>query len=165
MKTGTIFGIILALLVGYVIGNYWPLFNLNKPEVQQPTTTKTKETAAPAETATTKLPTKAQYPDTSSDTIVLSSVKQNSLIQSPLLLSGAAVAFENQFTARLEDANGKEILETPVYADSPDAGEFGKFNQFLVFENPATSTGTLELFEQDAASGKETGKVTVKVKF
>lgn len=159
MKLINVLFFILALLAGYLIGNYWPLFAPTKTETTV-TTPSTKKT-----TTTKKLPTKDKYPKTSSDRIVLTSVTPDLLVKSPLLLSGAAQVFENQFSARLKDANGKVIAETPVYADSPDAGEFGAFNEFLAFEQPATSTGTLELFEADAASGKEVGIVSVSVKF
>lgn len=77
-----------------------------------------------------------------------------SSLPNPFSVTGTAVAFEQQFAWRLEDANGQTVESGSATTHAPDAGIPGPFEirQFLLHV-PTTATGTLVLFEPSAKDG------------
>lgn len=104
-------------------------------------------------------------PATASRDNEITSPDDGDVVSSPLTITGRAVAFENTVTVRLLDENGKVLAEESIQTDAKDVGQSGNFSATLSFETPATDTGTVEVFEQSAATGEPIGKVSVKVRF
>ena len=100
-----------------------------------------------------------------SGNIKVSQPQPESLISSPLLIKGQAKVFENTFQMVLKDADGKEVVKKTVTATAPDAGQFGDFDELLLFDNPKTDKGTLEVFDLSAKDGAVQDLVTIPVKF
>lgn len=104
------------------------------------------------------------------DKIRLNTPLANSIIKSPLTISGEARGnwyFEASFPVRLYDANGKELLAIPVMAKGDwMTTDFVPFEAVLTFSLPATDTGTLVL-EKDNPSGlpEHADSITVPVRF
>jgi hypothetical protein len=72
-------------------------------------------------------------------------------VSSPLVVSGTANTFEAQLMIRVRDANGASLVDQSVTATS-GSGTRGTFNETLTFTT-ASTTITLEVYEQSAASG------------
>ncbi len=83
-------------------------------------------------------------------------VKENSIVRSPLEVTGEARGFwffEASFPVKLLDANGKEIVVKPAQAKNGWMTEsFVPFGVELEFSTPATETGFLVL-QKDNPSG------------
>jgi glucose/arabinose dehydrogenase len=109
------------------------------------------------------------YTDTS-DLIHVVTPEHNALVSSPLVVSGEARGnwyFEANFPIRLLDANGKELVVSPVQAQGEwMTTEFVPFTVTLTFPNPETDTGTLVL-EKDNPSGlpEYAAEVRIPVRF
>jgi hypothetical protein len=73
------------------------------------------------------------------------------LVSSPLVVSGTANTFEAQLMIRVRDASGASLMDQSVTATS-GSGTRGTFNETLSFTT-ASTTITLEVYEQSAASG------------
>ncbi|MDD5109827.1 MAG: Gmad2 immunoglobulin-like domain-containing protein [Patescibacteria group bacterium] len=88
--------------------------------------------------------------------IYVDSPKPNAIVQSPLMVTGAARGnwyFEASFPVKLLDANGNVLVQTPAQAQSDwMTTEFVPFSVKLTFEAPTTTTGTLVL-QKDNPSG------------
>lgn len=97
--------------------------------------------------------------------IVVMQPQAGAEISSPLVVTGKARVFENQFSYRLKDSAGTVIVEGPAYASSPDAGQFGPFRIETKFSLPKTPEGTLEVFDASAKDGTEIDKVVIPVTF
>jgi hypothetical protein len=101
-------------------------------------------------------PTPPPAPDPHADLIRVTSPAPNSLVTSPLTITGEARGnwyFEASFPVKLLDANGTEIAAH--YAEAQGewmTTEFVPFSSTLTFTPPSTPTGTLRL-EKDNASG------------
>ncbi len=103
-----------------------------------------------------------------------SSVEANIKVSSPILeeevglpivLSGEARVFENQFNYELRDGAGNILGSGSLYANSPDVGQFGSFSKEIYFEEPKTEAGVLEVFDYSAKDGSKADVVSVPVKF
>lgn len=103
--------------------------------------------------------------ESQSGNIKVSQPQSDSLISSPLLVKGQARVFENTFQMVLKDADGKEVVKKTVTAAAPDAGQFGDFGELLIFDNPKTDKGTLEVFDLSAKDGSVIDLVKIPVKF
>lgn len=102
--------------------------------------------AVPGETPGTK---------PSSGEVVVESPRIGDLLSSPLTVTGKARRwyFEGSFPVELKDANGKVLAVVPATAQGDWMTEdFVPFSATLVFEAPATPTGTLVL-KKDNPSG------------
>lgn len=105
-----------------------------------------------------------------SDLIITDSPKPDSAISTPLVISGKARGswfFEASFPARLEDANGKVILQAPVMAQGDwMTDDFVPFSATLSFTKPMTATGRL-ILEKDNPSGepKNAHQLIIPVRF
>lgn len=88
--------------------------------------------------------------------IYADSPKPNAVVQSPLMVTGAARGnwyFEASFPVKLLDANGNVLVQTPAQAQGEwMTTEFVPFSVKLAFETPTTTTGTLVL-QKDNPSG------------
>lgn len=91
------------------------------------------------------------------DLIEVALPKPDALVKSPLELRGMARGnwyFEASFPVRLFDATNKELSVMPMQAEGEwMTAEFVPFSGVLIFEEPATATGTL-VFEKDNPSGE-----------
>lgn len=99
------------------------------------------------------------------DNIILTEPVANQAIGLPLVIKGQARVFENTFSYRIKNSDGKVIMESYAMADSPDIGQFGPFEVSLNYPDPGTKEGAVEVFEYSAKDGLETGKVEIPVVF
>ncbi|MFA6106221.1 MAG: Gmad2 immunoglobulin-like domain-containing protein [Patescibacteria group bacterium] len=97
--------------------------------------------------------------------IRVSEPKQGDEIGMPVIIKGQARVFENTFTYRVKDADGKILIEKNAMTSAPDAGIFGNFEISSNYIVPETETGIVEVFEYSAKDGSETNMVRVPVKF
>ncbi len=100
-----------------------------------------------------------------SGNIKVSQPQVDSLVSSPLLVKGEARVFENTFQMVLKDADGKEVVKKTATAAASDVGQFGAFGELLLFDQPKTDTGTLEVFDYSAKDGAVQDLVQIPVKF
>lgn len=100
-----------------------------------------------------------------SGNIKVSQPQADSLISSPLLVKGQARTFESTFQMMLKDSDGKEIVKKTVTYAASDVGEFGDYGELLLFDNPKTDKGTLEVFTYSAKDGAVQDLVSIPVKF
>lgn len=100
-----------------------------------------------------------------SGNIVVYEPDANEPVGLPMVITGKARVFENQFAYRLTDGNGTELVEGIATADAPDIGQFGEFTITANYAEPTTATGTLEVFQYSAMDGSEVDKVTIPVTF
>ena len=91
-----------------------------------------------------------------SDDVHVFSLQAGDAIVSPLVIQGEARgtwSFEASFPIHLLDGDGNEIISVPAQLEGDwMTTEFVPFTATLVFEKPATSTGTL-VFQKDNPSG------------
>ena len=120
-------------------------------------------TAAPVEAPVAPVADKPV--ESQSGNIKVSQPQPDSLVSSPLLVKGQARAFESTFQMVLKDAAGKEIVKKTATYAAPDAGQFGDFGELLLFDNPKTDKGTLEVFTYSAKDGTVQDLVKIPVKF
>jgi len=97
--------------------------------------------------------------------IKVESPKQGEKISSPILVKGEARVFENVFSIRLKDKDGKTIIEKSASADAKDTGEFGAFAELLLFEEKLSGSGVLEVFSRSPKDGAEQDMVSIPVEF
>ncbi|MCR4312118.1 MAG: GerMN domain-containing protein [Candidatus Uhrbacteria bacterium] len=90
---------------------------------------------------------------------------ENDVVGVPLVVTGKARVFENQFAYRLTDDDGNVLVEGSAMANAPDTGTFGEFTISTSYDEPATSMGVLEVFQYSAMDGSEVDKVTIPVLF
>lgn len=85
----------------------------------------------------------------------------------PLIISGIARVFENQLQYRVTDGTGAVVAEGIATATAPDVGQFGPFlvtiNEWD--EEPAATTGMVEVFSSSPLNGSEINKVTIPITF
>lgn len=108
---------------------------------------------------------RAEKPDKPCGNIYLTSPKNGEKVDNPFSVTGEARVFENQFNYRLKDKDGTTLAEGPAYANSPNIGKYGPFEIKIIYTNPKSSQGTLELFDYSAKDGSEIDKISVSVKF
>jgi nucleoid-associated protein YgaU len=86
------------------------------------------------------------------------------LVDDPVGVCGVGTGFEASFAARVRDGNGAELALTHITAGG--TGIWGNFHIDIVLSAvPATSRGTLEVFEFSAKDGSEINKVVVPIIF
>jgi len=133
---------------------------------QTPTPTQTfTSTNTPTETQTftpsvTPTPTVA----TSNVNIKVTSPAPYGEVSSPIQIRGEARVFENIVNFSLKDASGAEITTGSAYANSPDVGLFGSFEEDLYFSTSAKE-GTLEVFWYSPKDGSEIDKIIIPLRF
>lgn len=97
--------------------------------------------------------------------IIVTAPANGAFVRSPLIVSGSARVFENQFRIRLRDQDGTILIEMGVYAHSPDVGQYGSFQESIIYLSPHGSQGTVEVFDYSAKDGSEIDMVQVPVIF
>jgi len=106
-------------------------------------------------------------PTTAQPVITITSPTVNASVDSPILVTGSARVFENQFTVQLRDSAGKVIYHAMVMTDAKDIGLLSNYKVYLPI--PANATPNLKV-EAFALSPKGDGtysayasaKVTLK---
>jgi hypothetical protein len=99
--------------------------------------------------------------------IVIIKPLSNQTVSLPFTIEGQARVFENQFSYRIKDDQGKLLKEGTGYANAPDVGQFGDF-KITVETLPnltASGSGIIEVLEYSAKDGSEINKVSVPVNF
>lgn len=174
-----LFAIVFFLTTGLIF--LWKIRFENKPSEApapvaaepskpvEPTPQPAPESAQPVEpTSTAPIVLRLRPPGQICDDgnfICVSESYLNAALTSPFVVTGTAVAFEQQFAWKLEDANGNKIGEGSVMTHAPDAGVPGPFEmrEFL-FHTPKTATGKLALLEYSAKDGSPIHVLTIPVK-
>ncbi len=99
--------------------------------------------------------------------VQVSSPKTGDEVNFPFAVSGQARVFENMLNVRLVEQGTRKLLyQTPVYANAPDIGQFGLFEQemdYLVVE-PASENVVLEAFWNSPKDGSEIDVVSIPLK-
>ncbi len=83
------------------------------------------------------------------------------------IVYGSGIAFENQGTVGLVDGNGKQLLTQSVHFHAKDISFTGPFITAMDLTNVKleTETGVVELYEEDAVTGKKKVIDNVNVRF
>lgn len=97
--------------------------------------------------------------------IIVSQPANQAEIGLPVIIKGEARVFENTFSYRIKDAQGKILMENHAMANAPDTGLYGPFEISANYPQPETANGTIEVFEYSAKDGSEINKVTIPVVF
>ena len=85
--------------------------------------------------------------------IVITSLKCDQEVRSPLLVEGSASVFEGALVIVVKDSQGNELARVPAQA-SQGAPERGTFSQEVTFPPPARpQPGTIEAFSTSAQDG------------
>jgi len=122
--------------------------------------------SAPAPTTEPVIPR-----DTSHDDLIrVDAPQQDDEVASPLVVTGQARGqwyFEASFPVTLLDANGQVVVAHYAQADGEwMTEEFSPFTATLMFERPATKTGTLVLMKSNASGLPENDdEVRIPVRF
>lgn len=88
------------------------------------------------------------------------------VLASPFTFYGTGTAFESQMSWRLRDAKRALLAEGSFMVHSPDMGIPGPFRETVTFEKtPATTSGTLFIFEASAKDGTPIHVVSIPVRF
>lgn len=118
--------------------------------------TPTNLTIAPSPTATAVQNT--------TQNIVVTGPVQGNMVSSPFIVSGNARVFENVVSIELSDSAGNVLYSGTAYANSPDVGQFGKFEQQVQFVTDASS-GKLTVYQASARDGSRIDVVEVPLNF
>ncbi|MDO8602176.1 MAG: Gmad2 immunoglobulin-like domain-containing protein [bacterium] len=86
-------------------------------------------------------------------------------VADPVIIVGEARVFENTFNYRVKDATGAVLGQGFNNALAPDIGQFGPFSVALSITKPATSYGTVEVFNFSAKDGSEQDVVSIPIIF
>ncbi len=88
-------------------------------------------------------------------------------VEGIFIIYGSGIAFENQGMLELVDSNDQVLLSTPIYFHAPDVGMTGPFITAFDLTNvkPKTDTGTIRLYEEDAATGAKKVIDDVRIRF
>lgn len=154
--------IVLALMVGAVIGFFGFWFSLGpkgEDQAKASSTPITQATEAPS-------PVASQTPEAAKSTnITVESPRRGDAIKSPVIISGSARVFESAVSIRIKNGTGDVISQQ----DTGAQGEIGQFNPFSVavqFPKQTLGTqGTIEVYTHNAQSGSEEDLVQVPVTF
>ena len=85
------------------------------------------------------------------------------IVDDPVGICGIGSGFEGQFAARVRDGNGAELVQINV--NGPGAVLFNFHAELSLPGVPATTMGTLEVFEFSAKDGSEVNKQVVPIVF
>jgi len=145
---------VIGLVLGFLLGQ-----GVTKPQtpVESPKTTKEVSQAPSDDSIEINIPPAGTKSE-------ITTPKENELVTSPFAVAGNAAAFENQILVSVYDADGKELSQFPAYTH----GEFekpGPFVELVGFPKAETSTGTIEIWDEDAATGKKTVLDSVNIRF
>lgn len=102
---------------------------------------------------------------TESQNIKVTSPRPNEIISGQVVIAGEARTFESNVLYRVRDSSGRQLAFGNTTATAPDTGQFGPFQVTVTFSAPASSSGTVEVFEGSAKDGSEINKVIIPVRF
>ena len=108
-------------------------------------------------------PVISKFPIPESANILVDFPKENSEVGMPLIISGSARVYENQFNYLLKDSQGKVIAQGTAYAKAENPGFYGYFEISVNYQTPIDTAGTVELFDYSAKDGSEIDKVVIPV--
>ncbi len=98
--------------------------------------------------------------------ICVSTPKVEARLTNPTQLTGTAIAFENTVQWRVEDASKNLLARGFVTTDASDVGRAGDFTVNAFWERlPASTTGTVTLYEDSAKDGQPVHVLTIPVRF
>lgn len=106
-----------------------------------------------------------QPENVSSQNILVSSPRPQELVSSPLTIQGRARVFEQQFNYKIESNTGEILAAGTITAAAQDPSEFGNFETQVLYNQPSTKEGTVELFDYSAKDGSEIDKISIPVEF
>ncbi|HZZ99091.1 MAG TPA: Gmad2 immunoglobulin-like domain-containing protein, partial [Candidatus Paceibacterota bacterium] len=87
----------------------------------------------------------ASASETPNGNITISLPKAGETVESPILVTGTARVFENQFTVQVKDSSGKVVASAHVMSDAKDAGQFGNYSiRIPIPAGTATDNMTVE---------------------
>lgn len=135
MNKNLILSIVVVILLG--LGLWWFVSNTAPRGLGEltPTTTVT-VSVSPTPTATNT---------PASPNITITSPKASAVVDSPILVTGRARIFENQFTVQVKNNAGTVVATAHVFTDAKDAGQFGNYSvKVPIPAGLATSTMTVE---------------------
>lgn len=113
MNKNFIFSIIIVVLLG--LGLWW-FISMTTPD----------DSLSPIPAAS--ISSSISPSPTAQPNITISSPIANQLVDSPILVTGTARVFENQFTVQIKDSSGKIVASAHVFSDAKDAGQFGNYS-------------------------------------
>jgi flagellar basal body-associated protein FliL len=96
--------------------------------------------------------------------IIVTSLKFNQKIKSPVKISGKANVFEAAVSIRIKDSNSKTLVETSVMAEGA-MDKLYPFTKSVSYKKPSSQNGIVEVFEISAKDGSEINKVVIPVIF
>lgn len=102
---------------------------------------------------------------TAEPNITVTTPKPGDIIGMPVRITGEARVFENSFTYRVKDAEGRILIEKSAMTNAQDAGQFGFYEINTNYAVPKTENGFIEVFEYSPKDGAEINMVSVPVKF
>ena len=153
----------LLVVIAVIIGAWWFMSrSANAPIV----------TALPTSSASPVPPISGQ------GSIILESPKDGDWVDSPILVTGQARAFENQFMVQLQDGPGNVVYQIGAMSDGGGNGEWGNYKVYIpvpagagqnfkveALEYSAKGDGTLAGYGSADVKLKSTETSTVNVAF
>lgn len=98
--------------------------------------------------------------------IRIRSPKPNNVVSLPIIITGEARVFENQFNYRVRDSDGSVLTEGAATTNSRDIGQFGTFTIIInSLAEPNGINGEIEVFDYSPKDNTEVDKVSIPVKF
>ncbi len=130
--------IVVALVV--VAGVWWLTSrDVSAPDVTASPSVSPSSTGSPSTSVT--IVTASPKPVAAN--ITMTSPKNGDSVESPLLVTGKARVFENQFMIQIKDATDKVIYRTSVMTDAKDTGQFGNYKVYVPI--PTNATGKIKV--------------------
>ncbi|MSR84874.1 hypothetical protein EXS71_00290 [Candidatus Uhrbacteria bacterium] len=91
---------------------------------------------------------------------------ENKLMTNPVVVTGTARAFEQQFSWAMEDGNGKVIKQGNIMTHGPDMATANPFTlRTFLTSVPKTTTGTLVLLEFSPRDGSPIHVLRIPIRF
>ncbi len=112
----------------------------------------------------TVAPSPTPEPTQQEANITITSPVPNSTVSLPFTITGEARVFENAFSYRVKDGEGRILADGFSTALSPDIGLFGPYEVNIVSLIPTNSTSAIiEVFSYSAEDGSEINSVEIPV--
>jgi hypothetical protein len=105
-------------------------------------------------------------PTVATSSVTIISPKYNDVVDSPVIVTGKARVFENQFTVRLKDSTGKIVYQRDaVMSDAKDSNMWGTYSIKIPFPVGLGSNFKIEAVDYSAkGGGAMAGYASVPVK-
>ncbi len=89
----------------------------------------------------------------------------NAQLTNPLHATGTAIAFENTFQWKLENASNTQVAQGTLIANAPDIGQPGSFTLHHTSQTFTPDSYTLTFFEASAKDGSPIHLLSIPVQF